>query len=1754
MQKYPNSSILKTGRSGWRKPLFMLLFAALILAAQAQSATAQDYVWIEAETPDSTNVEDSWTGSNKDHLISNGKIFGKRFQGKEATDPPEGGYFLKYKMEVPADGKYDAWARVGMEWIRPPFEWRVGDGEWRPGPVDKATTNVMELAHYNEIAWLNLGEIDLEKGSTELTIRYTEKQEKRKDMFIVLDCYAFVPVKTDWVPEGKLQPGQVYDSEEDEAAKEKVYELPAAGAAGQRSEVELTGLWQVARWDDMEMDVEPYEPERALPSEEVLRWRAIEVPKSQWQVDGLNLAHRSVYRTRVRVPEGYEGRGYKLHFSGTNWIVSVFVNGQFAGSHQGVWVPWDMDISDHVEAGKINEITLAIKGPWYAMDAKNRNTTLMRSRNVPLSNVRGRVWVAPIYPSSKGEGQGTQYAIVNPVKLVATGSAYTEDVFVKPRGDKNPEGLDVEVTVLNPTEKARKLTVKCEAVYDANNEVEQTVEEFELTVEPNSSVMQSIESDHWDDAKLWWPGPDPDLYRLRTTISENGEIVDVHEQLFGYRWINIRDRGMYLNGMRYNTWNWVSVSGRPATGEEWLDRFWSENNRFTRFSQNRKPRRFLPTREGRLEFYDRNGIPGRLCSMIDGMFISYDLGKKVRDEETGKQTIAPNQPLWENFERHISQMTKAYRNHPSVLVYQIENELIYINGMNRGYPMDGMEELMGKVAQAGRDNDPTRPYTVGGAGDLNCKCEINAPHYPLGSFDWYPENAYTLEKIKDKLHMYPPFYNNKPWTVGESLFANHLNIGTLAIGDVAFRSATDSARGKARFLRDVYEGYRWGGAAGFYPWDNLSRFDDALKAFSTLAVIPRKRTYRVYAGQENSLLFKVMNDALSRNPLTFEWSYVDGEKVIAQGKEEMNVEPGFGEEVTLKIQAPETDERIEAVLKVKVTQEGTETYTDERLIPVLPKVKGFGIKQKIFVLDPSGKVADYLKSIGQEFQMVEQISEAKAEKAVLIVGPSALSPEQAFGRGLLKFAAQGGSAIVLEQEHPVAGANLPAPVITTQHYGGYAHPQALGTPIFKDLGEEDLIDWSGDHPTYINAYQKPAKGGRSLAESGVLLERSPLIEMPTGEGVILLSQLRVGSKLGVDPAADILLRNMVQTYAGYQTATGVVAVYAPENRLLIDSVNQIGVRSGQVDSVVAALDPAQFKVALIHATEQNLQALNQAANRVKAFTDAGSWVMLCGLGQDGIEEFNTLVDADHQIRPFRMERITLEAGNHPLAATLGNRDLVMYSPKHLQHSLDWISWNVYSAVVDAHPNVGPFTLPPGASEDKWWDYKQTWNDKDPFNYVNGINDHWRYIRQIWLTEPADNWPFVFEFRQPATLKEIRIINSANYGTIKDMSIIFDGDEANAVKVTLPDSEDRLDVILEEPRKVEKSVNLRVDSYRPTDRRTFEDGHLVGMELVEFIRTEDSVPDEPVCIDSIGGLVAYPRGNGGFFLNQVKFMENEPLPVNADKKLNILGTVLRNMGAGSGASVVPVAGLNIRYEPVSLLDHCNQYLSNTQEGPGWFGSGARDMSLMPKGERRLEDDVLYHITDYDTAPVPNCIVLGVRGAPEGLSEKVEDIDVNKKADMLFFLHTARVHRPVHKGERDRIGAKKRAFELPELMRYQVHYADGETVEIPVILEKHINHWVSPNPTPLPNAQVAATAEVPGIDELNENALKRFVYERNANQFKDELDPASIRAVVYGMQVKNPRPDVEIESIDVVPGKESGRAVPAVLGITLGDVID
>ncbi len=1707
-----------------------LLAGSFLAGLATASAPDAETIWIEAEGYSASNFSDQWevTSMGKPELLSGGQWL-SRGVGKDevAGIVPPGGVTLKYSVPVNRPGDYRLWARLGWFRSRADCQWRLGDGPWHNVSHEAPTTNLMEVGFFTEVSWSDLGNVRLDE-STVLEIRYPRVSDGKSRMLMALDCFAFA--QGDFLPDGPFQPGQTYDDPADRAAADNVFTLPF-NESDARNRVELTGPWQVARFDDPDMDRGTYEPIRELPAGK-LRWMGFDVPGNPWKKAPLVFGHRLMFRTKVRIPRASAGRSFLLHFSGTNWIASVFVNGRLAGTHKGVWVPWDLDITKYVRPGETNELAVAVKGTYYAFDMKAMGGgTIHAARNRPLSRQKWTKWVAPMYPSTKGDGDGYQYGIVNPVTLVCAGPTYTADIFVKPSVRRH--ALNLEYTLRNVTDAPQTVQILAEAVNDRTGNVEASWPLPNTTVDARRQAKIVSGDLSWKEPKLWWPKPDPDLYRLRMIVKQNDRILDVHEQTFGFREITIEGTGLLINGVRRNLWNWVDVARsdikRP---EDWVEAWRSEGSRFMRFSYGRKITQVLKTREDRLDFYDRNGVPGRLCTMIDGMFISYRL--LDRTGSGNERKVAPNKIVWENFREHMAQVARAYRNHPSIFLYQAENELVYINGMNiYGSDLGLIEDEMNQVIEAGRAFDSTRPFTVGGGGDLSGRLEINAPHYPTASLDWYPENAYSIDHYATKIERWP-WDRSKPWQVGECSFANHVGYGTLVAGSAASRSKQHAREAKAKYLRMLYGGYRWAGVSAFFPWDNLSEFDDAQMVFSDLCVIARKQTHRLFSGRANELLFKVMNDTLSDQPVTLGWSYQIGNQTVAQGSDQMRIKPGFGREVTLTIEAPKVAARTPGTLQIHLAQGEVGKFDDRWEVPILPTGRPIKAAGPLFVYERRNDLADYLRTAGLIVQSIRSLDELADRQGMLLVGPDRLSAEEAFGPQLLAFAVRGGRVICLEQATPASGAALPAPIRPTTRFGGYAHPSALGTPVFRDMGAEDLIDWEGDHPTYREAYQKPSQGARVMAVAGSSLELSPLLEVPCGKGVMVLCQLRVGAKLNVDPAANILLRNLLEVYGTYRPADGVTSVYAPGNTLLSERVNATGVLFESVETLADALDANRYRAFVLDATPENLAALRSLSDSVERFQDAGGWVMLVGVTREGLTAFNRLVGGTYQLRPFRLEKVTLSHNEHPLAATLSDADVAMLSPEQIMHSTYWVSPNTFSTVIDAGKDFAPFTCPPGAPLDSFI-YKPTRDDHDPYNLVNGLmaDDSWRYTRQFWIGEDGRTEDLVFKLHQPDRLESIVVGSLDTYGTFTELDVIIDGDAGSPIHMTLPPVTQIVTLRLPEPVDVRESITLHPRRWALKGRLNGEGGEirLAGVNFVSLLRPAE--PVDAVSIDSAGGLVAFPRRSGGYLLNQIKFMENEPKSANDARKTRLLGTILGNMGIGfRTASRIAVPGVNVRFQPVLLQEYGNAFLDKKRGENAWFGEpGGADLALLPRGRSTL-NEIPFHVTDYATAPTPDVVILGGTSrrwnptAVRALDSSVTGIPVGQKADMIYLLHTAHVSGPVTDRERSQMNDARRPFQLPVVMKYLLHYRDGQTREIPVTLETNIEHWIQEEPKSLSGARVAWHQRLPAL---------------NGSQ-----------AVLYSMQAANPRPEIEISSIDV--RRTSDRAVPAVLAITLGEIIE
>ena len=139
---------------------------------------------------------------------------------------------------------------------------------------------------------------------------------------------------------------------------------------------------------------------------------------------------------------------------------------------------------------------------------------------------------------------------------------------------------------------------------------------------------------------------------------------------------------------------------------------------------------------------------------------------------------------------------------------------------------------------------------------------------------------------------------------------------------------------------------------------------------------------------------------------------------------------------------------------------------------------------------------------------------------------------------------------------------MPGDLEVTDRVGRIAFPENLEHPIFKGLGTDDFFTWSGDHVVYRSVYKKASRGARSLLQCDEDLSCSAISECPIKDGLLLLCQAVVGSKLDSDPVARRLFDDMLDYCAAYKPAAKQTVVVLDKNDLRMKLLDASGLKHG----------------------------------------------------------------------------------------------------------------------------------------------------------------------------------------------------------------------------------------------------------------------------------------------------------------------------------------------------------------------------------------------------------------------------------------------------------------------------------------------------------------------------------------------------------------------------------------------------------------
>jgi len=1688
--------------------------SAVLFCHAAHAASA----WIEGEANVSVapaSVKAEAVGWGHADWLSGGKWMQVSVDAdKVDAGVPGEGVDVSYKFDLAAAGNETVWGRIGYEHVRSPFEWRVDGGAWTRIEPAQNSVDVEELATWNPVAWLRLGTANLQAGAHTLDVRVLKsKDDKGARAKLIFAADAFYLTDGAFFPNGPMRPGDpTAQTAADKAAAKRVVAVAEAKTPTQ-SATSLAGDWEIAAWDELEVK-DRTAPVAELPDQSKLLWRSIAVPSDrQNSRPEMAYVHRYLMRTHVNVPASAANRSFYLHLPSVNLLGSVFVNGTLCGTSDTPFAVWDCDVSRAIKPGQ-NEIVVALKDVFYALsDAGNAGHPQYTPFDFWHYNTTNQLDFPVLSRYQAG--------ILQTPTLVSTGKVYTSDVFAIP--SVKHKSLGLEITVKNPTDAPVSVAISSEVVPVEGGESEKPLAptpgkivpikgesgESEKSFPPTTISLpakgeKTIKvSEAWANPTLWWPDA-PSQYTVLTRVSLGGQIVDERQTKFGFREWDWHGANFSLNGIPWHGRADLAFNGADRDPNAALAA-WKKSGQnmfrlWTEFGWGGMDA------ESTLDWFDAHGVPVRRTGIFDGEGAAgfYNLTQEI--QQNGKTERVANRALFDNWHRQLVAWAKGQRNHPSIFIWSMENEITFINSSVFGLNPQTDPEMK-KASDLLFALDPTRPQmTDGGNALLDESLPVYGMHYMEPAFVELPNGAYDRAAFAHRQKW--PMTGVKPVLAGESYFASGNELSQLATigGEAAFVGRAEAKPAIGTIARMLSEGYRWqdvnfhfwyGGEAGpmYYP------------AWQPRAVLCRQWDWSFGSGAKVKRTLGVWNDTHYADPITFTRTLLVGGKEVSRDTQVLKIAPGTHQVLDVSLSMPRVLVRSAGEFVLALSVGGKEVFRDAKPLSVLPaptfalssprvevrasalvkpkavaNTNAAGSAAGLLVFDPTGHVSAFLKARGVAFSSITSLDALPNAGKVLLVGDNALDARSSTSSALAAWASSGRSVVVLEQKNPLHFGALPGQMAMGSNRGFIAFPEDPDHPVLKGLTPPDFFSWSGDGVVYQDAYAKPTSGGKSLVQCGDGLTDSALAQMNAGRGTLLLCQLVVGEKLDSSPVAAQLLANLLSYGASYKQEFKPTTILTGTNAPLQKALDAVGLQATKADDVAAVLSGAA-RIAVVDASPATLAALAAKLPDVQKWTSKGGWLVLNNVSPEGLASFNRLVGVEHLMRPYGREKVSFPAVRNPLTAGLATSNVVMGSGKQIFNFAagQYPDEEAYSYVVDTD-DIAPFA-------------KSTYGSYGQITNGYTMNDgFWPLIIDFELPKDGSTMKIPISFARPEKIAGFDWAGSTNYRPTTKIALVPDGDKAQEFSVAPTNDTQTL------PFSTNKAVSGLTLELRETQNLP-DKGLLTGIGNIWIHPARAADWNKKVRpMLSIGALVSYPQGAGGVVLCNVRFKDSEANPENAGKKQAILKTILANLGAPfSGGKTIIAGAANLSFAPIDISTKANQF----RDERGWFGDANLSFKALPTGDQTFAG-VKYNVYHFTTSPVPEAIGLGGNGVPGNLPDAVNGIPVGRKADALFFLQAARL-------DQRRNGDDIKNGKNYEMAAYIVHYADATTARVPVLAEVNVDSYhQTGEAAPLAGAQIAWSAPYAGGKEV---------------------------AVAYSQQWTNPRPDVAIQSVDFVRGADN-----------------
>lgn len=869
-----------------------------------------------------------------------------------------------------------------------------------------------------------------------------------------------------------------------------------------------------------------------------------------------------------------------IEFEGVAMKSKVFLNGAELGNHTGMFSRFQFDLTPQLKPGKN---LLAV---WVSMEKIPVSTASLGTAvtvNLTASKVLSlsKGMFGPLTPVPDNRAYDL-HGIWQPVRLTIHGAAKLDDVYFIPNLTGAKVNIEAHALGANQTAtlKARWIDPKTNKVFAQTNAQTVQLNSDKSTVTLEINNLQP---------KLWTPA-DPNLYKLEVTLeSMDGKPLDDFAQNVGFRTFEAKGNQLYLNGKPY----WLrGVNQLPYGKNPWDPKLARKLIQYLHDNNERVTRTHAtPWNEAWLDAADEIGLGVSIEGIRPWAFV-------------GKIGATPPD-LFQHWLMENADVIKRIRNHPSVLIWTIGNEMLLRDAEN----VEKWKQLSEVVKQT-RSLDATRPTVVSSSyvreTDLYNKV-IKPNNIDDGDLDdihsyrgWYADSPFVTDSLFEKERKDANF--NRPF-IGQEMATGYPDLDTGLptltytknqrspqswVGVYSYpgndpKYFLDHQRIVTKRLAEQLRFQRGDRTAGFILFSAECWFSHSFDsntvqpypvldytkyAFAPVGLALETAQRKFFAGDSIKTSVYVTNDDEQFRDfknLTLEFSFVD-----ASGKEISAAKSGNLANLkyyeTAKVPADfvipsATSTRTKLNLVTKLMDGKTEISRTIDAIEVFPKIQTSSKLQVNAAAISLG--AEMLKIAAERFQ---NVSKDISNGSVILAGKNAPLDDLKQG-GKLYNAAQNGATVIVFSPGKKIQELFPNDVAAARNGNGefVDWTPAAGTKLVENLQPMDLKWWTRTNDWRVMVASEshrlnPAGTARELirfipahgyiaADKVADYMQTVLFEIPVGKGRIWVCDLDLEESASVDPAARIFANNLLNAAADPNSTKNLIKMPTHEEML-----------------------------------------------------------------------------------------------------------------------------------------------------------------------------------------------------------------------------------------------------------------------------------------------------------------------------------------------------------------------------------------------------------------------------------------------------------------------------------------------------------------------------------------------------------------------------------------------------------------------------